>query len=446
MTGEHYTWQNLYSPSASRWQDSLRIGKFMLPIVFILFFLAMYGIGYIFFYFDTIFPTENTQSSEYYFLVRIAGLVLPPIIVIIIGLGVISRQMKKFIIFFYQPKSDEKLNSLIRRKLFGVPPMPPVLSNFINYPFVIISEPTKLANDHWARWFGGPAILVVYDGVAVYVERGNKFSRVVGPGLPFLERNERIRDVVDLRPQNIMNTVSLWTKDGICIKLNIRAEVQIHAGEYALKNTSELRYPYDPLAVKNAVEYSAVNLIEGKLIESSWLDGAWGSITGAVNQFVAGHSLDELFLAPEMESIEQLLSGKISKQVTNNIQVNLQKNGINLLDLQITDVEVPDEIRDLRTRYWEKIKQKVSAKRNSQAEAERIRTRELAHAEAQRTMLLTITKKLENINPDDLTESLILSLSGILDQGLDDPIVRPLIAKESFAVLDRIRTLLQDRF
>jgi regulator of protease activity HflC (stomatin/prohibitin superfamily) len=460
MTDEHHNWQNLYPPAESHWQDLTRIGKFFIPIVFILFFLAAYGTGYVFFYFDTLFPASSVQQPEYLIFVQLLPRMLSLIAIMLIGFIFVSWQMRKFVTIFYQPKSDEKLTPLIRRKLFGIPPMPPGLSTMINYPFVVIREPSFEEN-HWARWFGGPATLVVYDGIAVYVERGNVFSRVVGPGLPFLERNERIRDVVDLRPQNMTKAIQLWTKDGIPIKLKIRAEVQIYADQNAIKNSERLRYPFDPVAVKKAVEYSAVRLIEGNLVEISWLEGAWGTITGLINQFVAGHSLDELFLAPEveshhpgfnhqenhtMESIEQLFSGKISKRVTNNIQANLQKNGVNLLGLQITDIEMPKEIRELRERYWESIKQKVSAKRNSHAEAERIRAREQAHAEAQRTMLLAITKKLEHVDPEDLTESLILSLSGILDQGLDDPIVRPLIAKESFALLERMRKMIQERF
>jgi hypothetical protein len=117
-----------------------------------------------------------------------------------------------------------------------------------------------------------------------------------------------------------------------------------------------------------------------------------------------------------------------------------------VLNIQLTQLEVPATVLDLRTRYWESARLKISAHRNSRAEADRIRARELAHAEAQRTMLTTIMNKLENVGTNDLTESLILSLSGILDQNLEDPIIRPLIAKESFAVLDRVKKLLQDGF
>jgi hypothetical protein len=146
------------------------------------------------------------------------------------------------------------------------------------------------------------------------------------------------------------------------------------------------------------------------------------------------------------EDMEQILSREISEQVTSGIREAMRKNGVKVLSLQITQIEVPEKVKELRTKYWESIRQKISAQRNSRAEAEHIRARELAHAESQRTMLMTIMKRLENVDPKDLTEPLILSLSGILDQGLDDPIIRPLVAKESLAVLERIRKLLGERF
>ncbi len=71
---------------------------------------------------------------------------------------------------------------------------------------------------------------------------------------------------------------------------------------------------------------------------------------------------------------------------------------------------------------------------------------EQAFVLAQQTMLKTITEKLEKVDPDNLTEPLILSLSGLLDQGLNDPIVRPLLAKESFAALERLKKLLDQEF
>ena len=124
----------------------------------------------------------------------------------------------------------------------------------------------------------------------------------------------------------------------------------------------------------------------------------------------------------------------------------LAQNGASVLSIHITNVEMPKEVLELRARYWETDKQRIAALRNSRAEAERIRIREQAHAEAQRAMLNAITEQLEKVDASNLTEPLILSLSGIIDQGLDDPIVRPMIAKESFDVLNRVRKMLKDGF
>jgi len=356
---------------------------------------------------------------------------------------------------------DENIPALIRGRLLGTPPFPPPLNKIVSYPTILVAKP-DLDENHWGRWFGGPATLVIYDGFAAYLERGNKFSRVVGPGFPppFLERYERIKEIIDLRPQTKTGFVEPWTKDGIRIKLTLNVEVQIDACTEAVERSPNFRYPFDPLAVKAAVEYTSVRLIGGELQEQNWLEGAWGSITGAINAFVAGHSLDELFVAPHIENhvntnhinhatpenIEQIFSKRISDKVINDVRDRLHNNGIHVLNIQLTQLEVPKAVLDLRTRYWETARLKISSHRNSRAEADRIRARELAHAEAQRTMLTTIMNKLENVGTDDLTESLILSLSGILDQNLEDPIIRPLIAKESFAVLDRVKKLLKDRF
>jgi hypothetical protein len=454
-------WQQQYSAGQSQWQDMKRMGEISVVIAFLLVIATLYMIGYAANQFDHWLFETPSQTFFYLFLLRVLLVILTPTIILFVVLRFIFRQAGELIHSIYNPKADENVSNLIRVRLTGIAPFPPPLNTIIKYPAVIITKP-ELDDNHWARWLGGPAILVINDGFAVYLERGNKFSRVVGPSFPppFLERYERIKEIVDLRPQNRKGYVKPWTKDGIDIKLNLNIEVQIDASAEALEKSTNIQYPFDPLAVKAAVEYTSVRSKDGTLQEQNWLDGAWGSITGAINGFVAGHSLDELFVAPlknnhsngyylsheTPENIEQIFSQTILEQVTNDVRNRLQHNGIDVLNIQITKLEVPQTIIDLRTRYWESARLKISAQRNSHAEAERIRARELAHAEAQRTMLTTIINKLEKVDPDDLTESLILSLSGILDQNLEDPIIRPLIAKEAFAVLDRMRKLLHERF
>lgn len=458
---DHEKWQVLSSSNDSRWHDLARMGEFFLPIAALIFLATMYAVVYVYVWWDEWLPRDLSQFSLWLFVVANGLIVLGPLLAMIVGLQVIFRKTRQFVIDFYQPKEDEKLNPLIRRRLLGVLPLPPPLNMTFKYPFLVLRQPS-LDDNHWARWFGGPATLVIYDGVAVYLERGNRFSRVVGPGLPmaFLERYERIKEVVDLRPQTKTGEVAAWTKDGIRIKVAIRAECQINASPEAVaRSSSKFRFPFDPLAVKTAVERMTVRVgPDGELHESSWMDGAWGNITGWVISYVASHNLDELFLAPRangnsngsaaanQEDVAQILSHKIHVEELERIRKMLAQNGANVLSIQVTKVDMPGEVLELRARYWETDKQRIAALRNSRAEAERIRIREQAHAEAQRAMLNAITEQLEKIDASNLTEPLILSLSGIIDQGLDDPIVRPMIAKESFDVLNRVRKMLKDGF
>jgi len=456
-------WQKKFLAVENQWQDMKKNSEPLIVAAFLLAIAILYTSGYVADQFDRWLFETPSQFFFYLLLLRMLLIVLVPVFLLFVGFRFILKQARELIINLYQPKADEKISALILGRLWGIPPLPPPLNTLVKYPVILITKP-ELDDQHRARWLGGPATLIILEGFAVYLERGNKFSRVVGSNVPppFLERYERIKEVVDLRPQNRKGYVEPWTKDGIRIKLHLNIEIQIDTGARALDEDSpNIGYPFAPLAVKAAVEYTSVRLIEDRLEEQSWLDGAWGSISGAINSFVAGHSLDELFVAPQTnnhananhldydgtsENIEQIFSKAISERVTGETRNRLHNYGIHVLNIQITQVEIPLEILALRTKFWESTRNKIAALRNSRAEAEWIRVREHAHAEAQHTMLMTIINRLENVPTDQLTDSLALSLSGILDQGLDDPIVRSLLAKESFAILERIRKFLHESF
>ncbi len=455
-------WQQLYSSSDSRWKDLERIGTLLMPIIV----LAVVAITYVFagyarFYSESLIPQRWTWFSTALYIFEFLFIIFAPLLAVGLGLFFILKQASAFMRSFYQPVEDEKLSGLIQRRLLGVLPVPPPLDNIFKYPPVVIQKPSSPAETHWSRWLGGPATLIIYDGIALYLERGNQFSRVVGPGLPmpFLEQHERIKEVVDLRPQTKIDTIKPWTKDGIRIEIKVRAEFQINASPEAIAQSSKFMFPFDPVAVKTAVERITVKVNpKGELYEGTWSEGAWGTITGIINAYVTGHSLDELFVAssteqnainngPENSEARDVVvvSQKIREEIQ-KAEKNLAQNGMKVLAVHIADVKVPKEVQQLRGKYWVSEKDRVASKRNSRAEADRIRIRERAHAEAQRTMLSAITQRLEKMDPDNLTEPLILSLSGLIDQGLDDPIIRPLIAKESFAVLERVRRMLKDGF
>jgi hypothetical protein len=392
----------------------------------------------------------RAHSLHFWFIIYILLVSLAPIIVTIIGLLLLFRENVTFIQKFYQAFEQIKLGKLVLRRLLGIPPLPPPLNELSKYPFITLTEP-NLAEDHWIRWFGGPAILVIYDGIALYLERGNRFSRVVGPGsppMPFLERYETVKEVVDLRPQVKTKSIKGWTKDGIQVGMEVRMECQIDASSKAKKKSAKLVYPFDPLAVKLAVEHKSVKYASGdrSLHESDWLDGMWDQVSGFLSHYVIRHSLDELFL--DESGKEQIFAPRVSQEGINQLNHDIAalKLGAHILNLQITKVTLPESVVSQRLDYWESERAKLALIRQGKAEAERIRIRERANADVVRDMLDTLTDHLKPFGKDNLTEPVLLSLTNILDQNLDDPIVRPLITREALSMLEKVRQRLKDGF
>lgn len=449
------SWQNHHSAEKAHWEDLGRIGGILIPILLLIFLAVMSAIGYEVLYSTRWAEKATTNAGLYWVVFRIYLTFLSPLFVSVAAIVLLYRVVIEFVKTIHNRPEEKKLLSLIQRRLLGVPPLPPPLSTLWKYPFVTIKEPHDLKEDHWVRWLGGPATLVIYDGVALYLERGNQFSRVVGPGkppMPFLDRYETVKAVVDLRPQVKEGETHPWTKDGIQVDVKIRMECQIDASEEARQATHNLVHPFDPVAVKQAVEYTAVKYDKEKkeLYESDWLDGVWGQVTGYISRHISSHSIDEIALS-EIEDIGQskgnLQTFKLAQNHLNKINADLaaRHTGSKVLSIQIT-LGAPKDVEDYRVKYWEAERKKASAFHLSKAEADGIRLREEARARTERDMLNAITERLKDVNPDNLTEPLLLSLTGILDNSLDDPLIRPIIAKNSLNLLEQLRKTLKDRF
>jgi hypothetical protein len=452
--GSKRTWQSLFSADESHWQDLRRMGDVVIPAALLIFLTVMAAVAYAGLHGPDWAARAASAWGRFWWTVRLGMTVLAPLAFTGAALILFFRGTFGFMKAFYPSAGTTRLLRLLQLRLLGVPPLPFPLGNLWKYPFVTIREPGDLSEDHWVRWLGGPATLVIYDGTALYLVRGSRFSRVVGPGkppMPFLDRYETVAAVVDLRPQIKTGTISRWTKDGIEVQIEIRMECQIGASSEARQASRNLVYPFDPVAVKQAVEYTAVkyDAARKELYESDWLDGVWGQVTGYLGRHISRHSVDEIALADDIEEADRghLHTFRLAQRYIDEINADLagRKCGAQVLNIQFM-MKFPDEVNEQRMAYWESERKKMASIRDSKAEADRIRVREEARARAQRDVLGAITDRLKRVGPENLTEPLLLSLTGILDNSLDDPLVRPLIANSSLSLLEKLRKILKDRF
>ena len=381
------------------------------------------------------------QFSLTDFLALRFRLVLPLIAlsVFLAGLHHLFRTAQKLLFQLHaiDVDAESEIRERIRHRFWG-------WNGFSQNNYLVIRS-TKLDPPvHWSTWLGGPTFLIINDGYAAYLERCNCFSRVVGSGIPiaYLDARETIRTIVDLRPQVREADVNAWTNDGIKFKIRVRVEFQIDPGPAQKQAKVKLVYPLNADAVRKAVEFTAVRLRDGKFEESDWRDGTVGSINGLLAHHIYSFHFDELFMNNEGHG--QILSTQVMNSLLEKANKHLREAaGVRVLSIQIIEIAIPAEIRQQRLNVWGAKKDSMVSRIQGEAQAYKIRTNEEARARAQRDLIVAIAKSLGNVDaahfPD---EPLLMSLSGILDQGLGDPLVQTYMARGTLDALKKLKDLL----
>jgi regulator of protease activity HflC (stomatin/prohibitin superfamily) len=391
--------------------------------------------------------------SESYSLLmgRLLGMLitfLPPFLLFYIMWMAAVRVASGFLVEFYRPPEDMDPKGVINNRLYGVSKLPPPLDMFSRFPYILVKDGEIDKKDRWPAWsalnLGGPIRLIIFDGTALYLERGNRFSRVVGPGekIPFLECYETIKYVVDLRPKVKSDSFDVWTKDGIKVKFTIQIVCRIGDPSKQDPNSS-LTYPYDPVAVKKAIERYALrwpNRLDGEPSEFTWIDAAWGQVTGIVPGYIGSRRLDDLFIADRNNG--QILSPDSLNEVKTRLNNATKGFGVFITEFQILKVDLPPEVYEHQKEQWKTERQSVDMIIDGQSKAFHIRSREKARADAQRDLIMSIADGLKKNMEGRYTEPLLLSLSGILDNSLKDPLMRAYVAKESLDTLEQLHKIL----
>ncbi len=443
-------WQKAYTGDNAYADSSRNSSRYMLPLI--LCFLIILA-GALFFLHNTLFTTvfplfdrfTPTQKVAFAFL----GATMFFLVVMVAVLTPATRFAVGFFAEFYRPPENIEPATIINYRIIGKSKLPPPLDLFSQFEYIIVQDGKIVKDDGWPAWsarnLGGPLLMVVFDGCALYLERGNRFSRVVGPGYPHLEWYETIKYVVDLRPKMRDGSFKVWTKDGINITLTVHLECRI--GDPSKNDPeSSLVYPFDPVAVKKAIERYAVRWpkrLEGEPEEFTWMDAAWGQVAGIVPSYIGSRMLDDLFVADRENG--QILSHEALKELVGKLNSAASGFGVFVTDFQIRKVEFPKEVYQHQKEHWKAERQSLATVLDGEAKADNIRVREKVRADALRNLILTIAGGLDKNKDDQFIEPLLLSLSGLLDESLGDPMSRAELAREKLEILEDLDRILDQQ-
>ncbi len=288
------------------------------------------------------------------------------------------------------------------------------------------------------RW--GTGVILVGVGNAVVLQTATMFSRVVGPGINFLRRFERIKTPVDLHTQIRTSQVKASTKDGVPLEAMVFCLFRIQP---STATSASDDFPWSGETVHRVVYGREGTTAENTLYH--WDDYALQVAVSRFREIMARFRLDQLFAPTSPEQTPRLaLASLLSTAVRND----LTQRGIELVAAGFGTLTFPDSVLEQRIATWQKewAARAESTRAIGDAEAERIQRS--AEAAAQWEMVqglingLSAAQGLAGIEPADLVTWQLLNA---VESMSADPLLQPHIPKETLDAMLAMRNWLEEQ-
>lgn len=268
-----------------------------------------------------------------------------------------------------------------------------------------------------AAIIGGPAWLLVAEHNAAVIERGARFSRIVGPGYTFLQAHERVRGAVDLQIQQRRWREKSLTKDGIPVELDVDLIFRITEKNLPGDAPPE---PPPPLRLRHRIRKKLGLRVPTAFLEASkphrfsreavrraiyetaifspdqapdWTRSFTNVRAGDVGDQMAEMRLDELSSPddPDLHPMRAMVDAGL--EVARKIGAT---QGIDLIDVHAGVIEMPDDIKKLveeqRIGNWQVEWKRRARQLKAEGEARALQSMEEARAEAQANMIQALTE------------------------------------------------------
>jgi regulator of protease activity HflC (stomatin/prohibitin superfamily) len=243
---------------------------------------------------------------------------------------------------------------------------------------------------------GGPGLVQVPAGAVLVSEIEGRFHRILPAGAHLLVRAEFPYKLLELRPQErAANDIPLITKDGIAVSAHIGLTYQLRRG--AELPTMAEPFPYDETAVR-AAAYVETVLEDGSV--AAWEDVPLNAARGLLRQITAYYPLDNL-IAPESPGDDPLSA--LKNELSRKLSARLDGIGIDLLDVRVGPLKLPDQISDAYIEYWRTQLQGQMDVRLQNGLAMANETLDIARAEAEMTMIQAILEGVQRASESGAT-------------------------------------------
>lgn len=268
----------------------------------------------------------------------------------------------------------------------------------------------------------GPGI-VISDGVtALALEKKNKFTRVLGPGFHFLDLEERVQATIDLRPQSLRRTVTVSTREGIEVEIDLSVNTEIQRGRDWTSDYAG--YPYWDESVYKAVYAERSHLSEETATSpqprsaADWCETIATVCEDSLRHIVAGYTLDQL-LAVDNPDVNPRQD--IAKQLVAVASEQVGRYGGNLRSTSISHVRPPRAVLEQRIQNWLADWQRRERTLRALGDARRIQLEESARALAQTEILQSLGETLALQSETQSIELLSLRLLEALERMAREP-------------------------
>ena len=335
-----------------------------------------------------------------------AALAVVAVLPILVVMVVLPMLASRFLREMYAIGTLREAFAFLSRLLFGVWRFGPYLR--IGEGRVTRGEDTVLHR------VGGPGFLIIYNDNVVVTEKGGRLERVLGAhypcanNRPYLERFEKIWEIVDLRPQHWVLPVTAMTREGIpvvCeadVTFKIDDRVKGTGGYLQPKQpTKEEPYPFTAEAVLRAVGSRWVRDPDSKAPVMDWPGRVMLSfVEGTLRSILAEYRLDWLIAPTEpgrehpREAIRRRLDEQVREKAAN---VGAKVLRVDLGEIRVNEDRVPPQwVERQWIEAWQAEWEGRALATQVEGEAELMRM-DIAQSKAKAQMVITLTQALQSV-------------------------------------------------